>query len=136
MLDVVVTAAGVVAVTVPILLLNMVQSDAVNAPLPVADADGILNVCTVTEDAILKSVPVMPVAKVCVELLSPFNDVIVLPDNKLENNLEVTLPRSSVVIIFVLVVLVPMPCNLTVPVVCNCAVGVAVPIPMLPGFLL
>lgn len=136
MLDVVVTAAGVVAVTVPILLLNMVQSDAVNAPLPVADADGILNVCTVPEDAILKSVPVMPVAKVCVELLSPFNDVIVLPDNKLENNLEVTLPRSSVVIIFVLVVLVPMPCNLTVPVVCNCAVGVAVPIPMLPGFLL
>lgn len=136
MLDVVLTAAGMVAVTVPILLLNVVQSDAVNAPLPEADADGILNVCAEAEETILKSVPVVPVANICVELVNPFNDVMALPDNKLDKDLVVTLPEGSVVTMLVLVVLVPIPCNLTVPVVCSCAVGVAVPIPILPEFLL
>ena len=42
----VVAAAGVVAVTAPILLLNIVQSDVESAPLLVADAAGKLKVCT------------------------------------------------------------------------------------------
>ena len=136
MVEAVVTAAGVVAVTVPVLLLNVVQSAADNAPRLVADADGKLNVCTVPAAIILKSDPFVPVANVCAALVNPFNEVMVLPVSKFENNLVVTLPRLSVVTIFVLVVLVPIPSNLTSFVECNCAVGVAVPMPMLPVFLL
>ena len=66
------------------------------------------------------------------ELVNPLSDVIALPDNILDNSLVVTLPDASVVTIFVLRILLPIPSNLTSPVVCNCAVGVEVPIPMFP----
>lgn len=132
----VVTAAGIVAVTVPILLLKVVQLADDKAPLLVADAVGKLKVCRVAEEVILKSVPVVPVVNVCTEPVNPFSDVMVLPDNKPDRVLLARLPDASVVTMLELVVLVPMPCNLTVPVVCNCAVGVEVPIPILPAFLL
>ena len=60
----VVTAAAVVAVTVPILLLKVIQSVLVNKPLLVLEAFGKLNVCADPDDTMLKSVPVVPVAKV------------------------------------------------------------------------
>jgi hypothetical protein len=132
----VVTAAGVVAVTAPILLLKVVQLADDNAPLLTADAVGKLNVCAAPEELIVKSVPVVLVAKVCTEAVNPLSDVKALPDNKLDKVLVVTLPVASVVTMLVLTMLVPMPCNLTDPVVCNCAVGADVPIPMLPEFLL
>ena len=132
----VVTAAGVVAVTVPILLLKVVQLADDKAPLLMAEAVGKSKVCTVPEEVIVKSVPVVPVAKVCTDPVKPFSEVIALPDNKPDKVLVVRLPDASVVTMLVFVILVPIPCNLTVPVVCNCAVGVLVPIPTLPVFLL
>ena len=107
--EVVVTAAGVVAVTAPILLLNVVQSAEDNAPLLVADALGKLKVCVLPAEVILKSVPVVPVAIVCTELVNPLREVIVFPDNKLDRFLVVTLPDASVVTILVFTVLVPIP---------------------------
>ena len=77
----------------------------------------------------LKSVPPVPVVNVCVELVNPFSDVMALPDNKLDNALVVTFPEASVVTIFVLVVLVPMPSHRTSAVVCSCAEGLLVPMP-------
>jgi hypothetical protein len=132
----VVTAAGVVAVTMPILLLKVIQLADDKAPLLVAEAVGKLKVCVVPEEVIVKSVPVVPAVKVCADPDKPFSEVIALPDNKLDKVLVVRLPDASVVTMLVFVVLVPIPCNLTVPVVCNCAVGVLVPIPILPIFLL
>ena len=41
-------------------------------PLAVAEALGILKVWAVPEDEIVKSVPAMPVAKVCVPPVNPF----------------------------------------------------------------
>jgi len=53
------------AVTVPLpLLLNVVQSALLNAPLFVALAVGRLNVCVDVADEILKSLPDVPVANV------------------------------------------------------------------------
>lgn len=117
--DAVVTAAAVVAVTVPILLLNVVQFAALNLPLFVADATGKLNVCTFAELEILKSVPVVPVANVCTEPVKPFKEVSALPDSKPATVLVVTFPELSAVNTFVSTVLVPNPANLTVPVVCS-----------------
>ena len=117
--DAVVTAATDVAVTVPILLLNVVQFAADSLPVFVAEATGKLNVCTFAELEILKSVPVIPVAKVCTELVIPFSDVSALPDSKLDIVLVVTFPELSVVNIFVSIVLVAIPASLTVPVVCS-----------------
>jgi len=132
----VVTAAAVVALTVLILLLNVVQFAEDNLPLFVADAKGKLNVCTVPELEILRSVPLVPVAKVCTEPVSPFSEVMALPDNKLAKVLVVTLPELSVVNTLVFTVFVPTPANRTVPVVCSWVAGADVPIPILPLFLL
>ena len=132
----VVTAAVVVAVTVPILLLNWVQSDDEINPLIVDVAIGILKVCTEPDELILNPVPAVPVAKVCVEPVNPFIEVIALPANKFENVLVVTFPEASVVNNFVLMTLVPTPSNLTSRVTCSCAVGLLVPIPIFPIFLL
>ena len=51
----------------------------VTNPRFVADASGKLNVCVVPEDAILKSVPVVEVAKVCVAPVKVFKVVMPLP---------------------------------------------------------
>ena len=59
------TAAAVVAVTVPILLLNNVQSAWEITPLLVAEAVGKLNVCTDPDVLILNPLPAVPVAKLC-----------------------------------------------------------------------
>jgi hypothetical protein len=48
----------------------------VTKPLFDVDAEGMLNVWVVPEDEILKSAPVVPVAKVCVVPLSPLREVI------------------------------------------------------------
>ena len=61
------------------LLLNVVQSVLLNAPLFIALAVGRLNVCVEVADEILKSVPVVPVANVCVEAVRPFRDVMPEP---------------------------------------------------------
>lgn len=114
-----VTAAAVVAVTVPILLLNVVQLAEESKPLLVAEAVGKLKVCTVPAELIVKSVPDVPVANVCTAPVNPFKEVIALPDSRLAKVLVVTFPEASVVTMLVLVVFVPMPCNLTVPVVCS-----------------
>jgi hypothetical protein len=72
------------------LLLNVLQSVLLNAPLFVALDVGRLNVCVEVADEILKSDPAVPVANVCVEAVRPFSDVIpppppvafnVLPEN-------------------------------------------------------
>jgi hypothetical protein len=63
----------------PILPLNVLQSVLLNAPLFVALAVGRLNVCVDVADEILKSVPVVPVANVCVVAVNPFSDVIPVP---------------------------------------------------------
>jgi hypothetical protein len=63
----------------PILLLNVVQSVLLSAPLLVALAVGRLNVCVDVADEILKSVPAVPVANVCVEAVRPFSDVMPPP---------------------------------------------------------
>ena len=60
----VVTAAVVVAVTVPILLLKVVQLAEDKAPLLVEEAVGRLKVCVVPVEEILKEVPLVPVVKV------------------------------------------------------------------------
>ena len=117
--DAVVNAAAVVAVIVPILLLNVVQFAALNLPLFVAEATGKLNVCTFDKLEILKSVPVVPVAKVCTEPVIPLKEVRAEPDSKLDRVLVVTFPELSVVKILVSVVFVPTPANLTVPEVCS-----------------
>lgn len=130
------TAAEIVAVTIPILLLKIPQSVDDRVPLLVADAAGRLKVCIWPEETILKELPVVPVAKVWAELVNPFNEVIALSANKFEKSRVVILPFASAVSIFVLVVLVPMPANLTSRVVWSCAVGEEIPIPTLPRFLL
>lgn len=132
----VVTAAVVVAVTVPILLLKVVQLAEDKAPLLVEEAVGRLKVCVVPVEEILKEVPLVPVVKVCTDPVKPFMEVIALPAKRLANVLVVTSPLASVVKIFVLVVFVPMPAKRTVPVVCNCARGFEVPMPTFPEFLL
>jgi hypothetical protein len=48
----------------------------VTRPLLDVEADGMLNVWVVPEDEILKSAPVVPVAKVCVVPVSPLREVI------------------------------------------------------------
>ena len=108
-LETVVTAAGVVAVTVPILLLKIAQSAEDKAPLLEADAVGKLKVCILPVELMLKSVPAVPVEIVCTEFVNPFKEVRALPDNRLDRFLVVTLPNPSVVAIFVFVVLVPIP---------------------------
>ncbi len=57
----------------------MVCAPVVTRPLAVAEASGILKVCVVTEEAILKSVPLVPVAKVCVLPVKPFKLPIEVP---------------------------------------------------------
>ena len=78
----VVTASAVVAVTAPILLLNVIQSADVNNPRLVDVAFGMLNVWVEPDELIVKSVPIFPVAKVCVEPVSPFKDLMVFPVNR------------------------------------------------------
>src|SRR5438128_2262525 len=58
----------------------MVCAPVVTTPRAVAEASGILKVCTLPEEEILKFVPVAPVAKVCVAAVSPFRLEIVVPD--------------------------------------------------------
>ena len=48
----------------------------VTSPRFEVEADGILKVCVVPDDEILKSAPVVPVANVCVVPVSPLSDVI------------------------------------------------------------
>lgn len=62
--ELVLTAAVVVAVTVPILLLKVDQSEEDNKPLLPEEAVGILKVCTPLLVLILKSEPPEPVANV------------------------------------------------------------------------
>ena len=81
----VVTAAAVVAVTAPILLLNVIQSAADINPRLVDVAFGMLNVWVEPDDEMLKSVPSVPVAKVCVEPVSPFKDLMVFPVNRFKS---------------------------------------------------
>ena len=57
----------------------MVCAPVVTTPLAVAEASGIFNVCVVPLEAILKSVPLVPVAKVCTAPVNPFKDVIAEP---------------------------------------------------------
>ena len=74
------------AVIVPLnvaLLLNVfapaiVCVPVVTKPLAVADASGMLNVCVVLLEEILKSVPEVPVANVCVVPVNPFK--LVMPE--------------------------------------------------------
>ena len=54
------------------LLLNVVQSVEESSPLFVADAVGILNVCVVPTEEMLKSVPVEPVVRSCAAAIKPF----------------------------------------------------------------
>ena len=56
--------------------LNVLQSVELSLPVLVADAVGRLNVCVVPAELIAKSVPVVPVARVCVAPVSPPSDVI------------------------------------------------------------
>ena len=57
-------------------LVKLVQSADDKAPRAAADAVGILKVCVATLETILKSVPAVPVAKNCVEVVRPFNEFI------------------------------------------------------------
>lgn len=86
----VVTAAAVVAVTAPILLLNVIQSAADINPRLDDVAFGILNVWVEPEETMLKSDPEVPVAKVCVETVSPFKDLMVFPVNKFKSVIFLT----------------------------------------------
>lgn len=61
------------------LALNVCQSVLDNFPVWVASATGILNVWVEVDDEILKSVPVVPVANVCVVAVRVFRVVIPLP---------------------------------------------------------
>ena len=58
------------------LLLNVVQSALLKAPLFVAEAVGKLKVCVEVAEEIPKSVPLVPTAKVCVKAVNPFKEVI------------------------------------------------------------
>ena len=89
--------------------LKVLQSAEDKAPLLTAEAVGKLKVCTEPNEAIVKSVPDVPVANVCNELVKPFSEVIAFPERKLDNVLVVTYPSTSVVKIFVLLVVVPIP---------------------------
>ena len=104
------------------------------APLAVADASGILNVWVEPEETILKSVPVLPVANVCVAPVSPFRLVMAPPDavkvdmGNLRTKPLVMVSKLSAV------VLVPA-CTpnsvkgLVVATTCNAVAGAAVPMP-------
>jgi hypothetical protein len=83
----------------PTFPLNVLQSELLNAPLFVADAVGKLNVCVDVELAILKSVPVVPVAKVWVEAVRPFRDVMPPPPPPVE--LIVYTPAASLTVTLV-----------------------------------
>ena len=131
----VVIADAVEALITPILLLNIVQSFELKAPLLVADAVGILKVWLLPEDDIPTSVPAVPVEKVCMDWVRPLRDMIVFPFRRFDKERMATLPVGSVVKILVLVLFEPTPENLTLPVVCNYAEGLLVPIPMLPANL-
>ena len=78
---VVITAAAVTAVTTPILLLNVTQSVLVNNPRLDDDASGKLNVCVEPDEIMLKSDPVVPVAKVCVDAVNPLSEIMAFPVN-------------------------------------------------------
>ena len=58
----------------------IVCAPVVTKPLAVAEASGILKVCVLVEEAILKSVPEVPVANVCVVAVRVFNDAIPVPE--------------------------------------------------------
>ena len=55
--------------------LNVVQSAEESNPRLEAEAVGKLKVCVVPEETMPKSVPVVPVANVCVAPVRPFNEV-------------------------------------------------------------
>ena len=63
----------------PILLLNIVHSVDFRSPVAVAEAYGILKVCTEPVELILKSVPEFPIVNVCVVVESPFREDIPTP---------------------------------------------------------
>lgn len=65
--------------------LKVDQSAVDNAPLTVAEAVGRLNVCTVPDDDMPKSVPVAPVANVCVIHVNPLSDVMPTSDRVVFN---------------------------------------------------
>lgn len=61
------------------LLLNVVQSDDLRSQVAVAEAYGILKVCTEPVELILKSVPALPIENVCVAVESQFKEDIPAP---------------------------------------------------------
>ena len=122
-------------VIAPSLLLKVVQSPELSAPLLAAEAVGILKVWVLPDDEMPISKPDVPDAKVCIEPVSPFNEVMVFPLRRFDNERAEMFPDASVVKILVLIILFPKPENLTLPVVCNCANGLLVPIPTLPANL-
>ena len=95
MLSVVVTAAAVVAVTELIFELNVIQSVLVNKPRLEDEAFGILNVWVVPLETMLKSGPNVPMAKVCVEPVSPFKDLMVFPVNRFKSVVFLTVLSSG-----------------------------------------
>ena len=56
--------------------LNVLQSVELNLPVFAAEATGRLKVCVAVVLEILKSVPLVPVAKYCTCAVNPFNAVI------------------------------------------------------------
>ena len=106
-------------------------------PLAVAEASGILNVCVLPEEAILKSVPVVAVANVWVAAVNPFKLVIAPPDAvKVDIGSFLTTPLVIVRRLSALV-LVPVctPTRVTglVPTTCKALDGEVVPMPRNPA---
>ena len=58
------------------LLLNIVKSVEFSAPRLAALAVGILKVCVALTEPMLKSVPAVPVANVCIEVVKPLRVLI------------------------------------------------------------
>ena len=69
-------AAALIVPRVKVFAPRKVCAAIVTRPRLAADADGMLNVCVVPEDEMLKSAPVVPVANVCVVPVNPFKEVI------------------------------------------------------------
>ena len=107
----------------------------VTTPRAEAEASGMLKVCAAPDEDILKSVPEVPVAKVCVLPVNPFR--LVIPDpatSKVDMGIFLTSPLVMVSKLSAVVLVpacTPVRVRGLVPFTCRAVAGALVPTPSL-----